>query len=220
MIEVDLNTVTCPLSWAELFGRPTPVDVEIGAGKGRFLLQLALDHPERSFLGVERAHKYHAMLCHRAGRRGVTNVRMLRTTAEDLLFRLLAPASVANLYVLFPDPWPKKRHHKRRLITPEVVDAMRRALEPGGRLFVKTDHPEYAGVIEDVLARASGWAVCDPTAVFSRLPLTGFEVKYLQEGRPIRAFVLEKSTDVGAADRLSRPGRSIHTHEPLEESTP
>ncbi|NOZ77629.1 MAG: tRNA (guanosine(46)-N7)-methyltransferase TrmB [Acidobacteria bacterium] len=195
MTEVDLNGVSCPLSWIELFGRSAPTDVEIGAGKGRFLLELALANPGRNFLGVERAFKYHAMLCRRAARRGVTNVRLVRTTAEDLLFRLLAPASVENLYVLFPDPWPKKRHHKRRLVTPAVVDAAWRALAPGGRLLIKTDHPEYAEVIGDVLAHAQGWAPHDATAVFEGLPLTGFEVKYVQEGRPIRAFVLEKLED-------------------------
>ncbi len=200
MIEVDLNAVTCPLSWTELFGRSEPVDVELGAGKGRFLLEMALTHPGRGFLGVERAYKYHAMVCHRASRRGVTNVRMVRTTAEDLLFRLVAPASVSNLYVLFPDPWPKKRHHKRRLITPEIVEAMRNVLQPGGRLLLKTDHPEYAEVIEDVLGRARGWATCDAQAAFSGLPLTGFEVKYLEEGRPIRAFVLEKTGDAAARE--------------------
>ncbi len=199
MIDIDLNAVGKPLSWSELFGRDARTDVELGSGKGRFLLEMAAAFPERNFLGVERAAKYHRLLCERAAKRGVTNIRMLRTTAEDLLFRLLAPASVGALYVLFPDPWPKKRHHKRRLFTPDTVRAMLRALVPGGRLLVKTDHPEYALWIEEALRTEPRWRWLDPDAAFAGLPLTGFEVKYLDEGRPIRAFALERPDD-GPAD--------------------
>ena len=198
MIEVDLNAVAVPLVWEELFGSPMPVDVEIGSGKGRFLLELAARHPERGFLGVERAAKYHRLVCERAAKRGLTNVRQLRTTAEDLLFRLLPPASVGNLYVLFPDPWPKKRHHKRRLITPEVVEAMTRALVPGGRLLVKTDHPGYAEVIAGVLSGAAGLEALPAAEAFAGLPPTGFETKYLREGRPIHAFALRKPAAGGS----------------------
>ncbi|HHQ49227.1 MAG TPA: tRNA (guanosine(46)-N7)-methyltransferase TrmB, partial [Acidobacteria bacterium] len=155
MIDVDLNEVSVPLVWEQLFGRPDPPEVEIGAGKGRFLLEMAALHPERSLLGVERAAKYHDLVCRRAARRGIGTIRMLRTTAEDLFFRLLRPASVANIHVYFPDPWPKKRHHKRRLFQPDTVEAMARALVPGGLLLVKTDHGEYAAVIAQVLERSS-----------------------------------------------------------------
>ena len=195
MIELDLNQVAFPLDWAEIFGRTGPVDVEVGSGKGRFLLELAAARPERSFLAVERAAKYHKLCCDRAERRGLDNVRMLRTTAEDLLFRLLPEASVENLYVLFPDPWPKKRHHKRRLVKPEVVAAMGRALVPGGRLLVKTDHDGYAEVIGEVLAAAAGFRPLDPVDAFAGLPLTGFEHKYLDQGRAIHPFALERAAE-------------------------
>jgi len=195
MIELDLNRVAIPLDWQEIFGRPAPVDVEIGSGKGRFLLELAAARPERSLLAVERAAKYFKLCRDRAERRGLDTVRMLRTTAEDLLFRLLAEASVANIYVLFPDPWPKKRHHKRRLVKAEVVEAMRRALVPGGRLLVKTDHEGYAEVIGEVLASAAGFHRLDPDEAFAGLPLTGFEHKYLDQGRAIHAFALERDRD-------------------------
>ncbi len=192
MIDLDLNRVDIPLSWGEVFGRPGPADVEIGAGKGRFLLELAAARPDRDILAVERSAKYHRLCFERAVRRGLTNVRLLRTTAEDLLFRLLPAASVANLYVLFPDPWPKKRHHKRRLVKPEVVAAMGRTLAPGGQLLVKTDHEGYAEVIREVLAAAAGFRPLDPAEAFAGLPLTGFEHKYLDQGRPIHAFGLER----------------------------
>jgi tRNA (guanine-N7-)-methyltransferase len=192
MIDIDLDQVSIPLDWPELFGRDAPTDIDIGAGKGKFLNELATAHPERNLLAVERSAKYHRLCCDRAARRGLTNVRLLRTTGEDLLFRLLAEASVTNMYVLFPDPWPKKRHHKRRLIKPEIVAAMARALVIGGRLLVKSDHADYAEVIGEVLAGAPGLTAIDPDQAFAGLPLTGFEHKYGIEGRAIRAFALEK----------------------------
>ncbi len=192
-IEVDLNQVRVPLCWSELFGRDAPTDLEIGSGKGRFLLELAVAHPERNLLAVERAAKYHRLCSDRAARRGLTNVRLVRTTAEDLLFRLVEPGSVANLYVLFPDPWPKKRHHKRRLFAPEVVDAMVDALRPQGRLLVKSDHGEYAEVIQQVLDGARRLSWLDSEAAFADLPVTGFEHKYLDQGRTIFAFACENT---------------------------
>ena len=191
-IDIDLNSATVPLHWPQLFGVDGPVHVEIGSGKGRFLLKLAAERPELSLLAVERAAKYHRLVCDKAGRRGLENVRLLRTTAEDLLFRLLAPNSVDALYVLFPDPWPKKRHHKRRLFTPDVTQAMVRCLKPGAPLLVKSDHPAYAEVIEGVLRQTEGLIHTDPEQAFSALPQTGFESKYVVEGRKIHAFSMMK----------------------------
>ena len=193
MIDVDLDRVEIPLSWAELFGREAPTDVEIGSGKGKFLNELAVARPDRNFLAVERSGKYHRLCCDRAARRGLSNVRLVRTTGEDLLFRLLADASVSNLYVLFPDPWPKKRHHKRRFFKAENVVAVARVLTSGGRLLVKSDHEDYALVIGEVLAKAPGLTSIDPTEGFEGLPLTGFESKYLVDGRKIHSFALEKT---------------------------
>ena len=194
MIDLDLNQVDVPLQWPEIFGRSAPVDIEIGSGKGKFLLELAASQPERDLLAIERAGKYHRLCCDRAARRGISNVRLLRTTAEDLLFRLLNERSVERVYVLFPDPWPKKRHHKRRLIKPDVVAAMNQALIPGGRLLVKTDHEGYSEVISEVLQGAVGFSVLDPQEAFAGLPETGFEAKYRDQERPIYPFALQKTT--------------------------
>lgn len=193
MIDVDLNDSTIPLDWQELFGRDLPTEVEIGSGKGRFLLELAAEDPDRNLLAVERAAKYHRLCCERAAKRGLTNVRLIRTTAEDLLFRLLAPGTVATLYVLFPDPWPKKRHHKRRLFKPEVVPAMTAALRPGGRLLVKSDHSGYADLIREVLDAAPGLQLLDAERAFADLPLSGFEHKYLDQGRAIFSFAYQRA---------------------------
>jgi tRNA (guanine-N7-)-methyltransferase len=192
MIDLDLDRVAIPLNWPEIFGRDAPTDVEIGAGKGKFLNEIATAMPDRNFLAVERSRKYHRLCCDRAARRGLSNIRLLHTTAEDLLFRLLAPASVTTFFVLFPDPWPKKRHHKRRFFKPEVVQALTRALQPSGRLLVKSDHEAYSDVIADVLAAADGLQTIDADEAFAALPVTGFEHKYLAEGRTIRAFAMTR----------------------------
>jgi tRNA (guanine-N7-)-methyltransferase len=194
MIDVDLNQVAIPLSWSQLFGREAPTDVEIGSGKGKFLNELAVARPDRNILAVERSAKYHRLCCDRVARRGLTNVRLLRTAGEDLLFRLLAQATVETFFVLFSDPWPKKRHHKRRFFTPNNVDAMHRALLPGGRLLVKSDHHDYAAVIAEVLGAASGFTAIDVEEAFADLPQTGFEHKYIVDGRSIHTFALEKSS--------------------------
>jgi len=192
MIDVDLNQVAIPLSWPNLFGRDAPTDVEIGSGKGKFLNELATAHPERNILAVERSAKYHRLCCDRAARRGLENVRLIRTTGEDLLFRLLAKGSVESFYVLFSDPWPKKRHHKRRFFTPDNVAALHRALAPGGRLLVKSDHDAYAAVIGEVLSTAPGFNTIESEEAFAGLPQTGFEHKYVIDGRRIHSFALKK----------------------------
>jgi tRNA (guanine-N7-)-methyltransferase len=192
MIDLDLDTIGVPLVWSEIFGREAPTDVEIGSGKGKFLNENAALHPERNMLAVERSPKYQRLCCDRAARRGLENVRLVRTTGEDLLFRLLAAASVETFYVLFPDPWPKKRHHKRRFIKPEVVAAIGRALVPGGSLLVKSDHEGYAEVIDDVLANSPGFERVDPARAFAGLPVTGFELKYLADGRTIHSFAVRR----------------------------
>jgi len=192
MIDLDLDQMSIPLVWSEIFGREALTDIEIGSGKGKFLNEMAALHPERNLLAVERSAKYQRLGCDRAARRGLSNVRLVRTTGEDLLLRLLAEGSVHTFFVLFSDPWPKKRHHKRRFIKPETVAAMGRALVPGGRLLIKSDHEEYADVIADVVSDAPGFERLDPAEAFAGLPVTGFERKYLAEGRTIHSFALQK----------------------------
>lgn len=192
MIDLDLDRVAIPLAWTEVFGRSAPVDVEIGAGKGKFLNEMAALNADRDFLAVERSAKYQRLCCDRAARRGLGNVRLIRTTGEDLLFRLLGAESVSTFFVLFPDPWPKKRHHKRRFVQPETVAAAGRALVPGGRLLIKSDHEEYSRVIAEVLETVSGFDHLDPAPAFAGLPVTGFEQKYLVQGRAIHSFALQK----------------------------
>ncbi len=194
MVELDEIMVTPEqvaevVDFARLFGNDRLVELEIGCGKGGFLLEQAREQPERNYVGVEWAGKYFRYAADRMRRWGVTNVRLIRTDARHLVCRQLRPDSLAALHVYHPDPWPKKRHHKRRLFTPEFAAAAVRALRPAARLAVQTDHEEYFQIIRSLLAGQSGLA---PTAfadadcgAAETQTGTNFEVKYLREGRVI-----------------------------------
>ena len=176
------------LDWEAVFGRKAPVEVEIGIGKGRFLLAAAQARPEVDHLGVEWANEFLRIAEERALKRGLENVRFVRVDARELVARAFPPSSVRALYVFYPDPWPKKRHHKRRFFQPATLDAVSRLLESDARLHVATDHDEYWSNIEPLV---------DSHPSFERLPdfggegfpgdpsqpLTNFEAKYEVEGR-------------------------------------
>jgi tRNA (guanine-N7-)-methyltransferase len=187
-LRLDPDAALAGLDWAEVFGRTGRVEVEIGIGKGRFLLAAAEARPDVLHFGVEWANEYLRIAEERAGKRALENVRFVRVDAGELVRRALPESSVSAFYVFYPDPWPKKRHHKRRFLQPVNADAMARALVPGGWLHVATDHEEYWQVIEPLLdghpafAREPGFGGPEfplPTDG----PLTNFEAKYVVEGR-------------------------------------
>ncbi len=189
---LELAEARLPFESRQLFGAPLPLEVELGVGKGRFLLEWATAHPETGVLGVERARKYLEMTALRAARAGLANVRLVHTTAEDLLFRCLAPGGVAAVHVYFPDPWPKKRHHKRRFFRPDNVARLAEVLAPGGLLRVKTDHARYGEVIREVVAAEPRLAAVAVDAAFDGIPATHFEAKYEREERPVFRFAYRK----------------------------
>lgn len=183
-----LDEVPLPLRAEAIFGRPCPLELELGVGKGRFAIAWAQSHPEIGLLGVERARKYLELSALRAARAGVGNLRLAHTTAEDLLFRCLPEASVSAVHVYFPDPWPKKRHHKRRFFKPENVARLAEIMASGALLRVKTDHPEYAAVIAEVVGGNERFAPEDGEEAFSEIPPTHFEIKYQGQGRQVFRF--------------------------------
>jgi tRNA (guanine-N7-)-methyltransferase len=185
---LDLGSVGRPLDPRELFGAPLPIEIELGVGKGRFLIARAASMPGTGFIGVERCRTYATMAAERISRQSVPNVRIVRTTAEDLLFRCLGDATVEVVHVYFPDPWPKKRHLKRRLLGPANVGRIAEVLVPGGRLLVKTDHEGYAAVIAEVLAGEPRLVALDAAEAFAGLPQTHYELKFAREGRLVHAF--------------------------------
>lgn len=133
-----------PLAFGALFGRDAPRTLEIGFGNGENLAALARAHPERDFLGIEVHRPGAGRLLLTLEQQQLTNVRVICHDAVEVLERQIAPASLAEILILFPDPWPKKRHHKRRLVQPPFVALIERALCPGGVLRLATDWQPYA----------------------------------------------------------------------------
>jgi tRNA (guanine-N7-)-methyltransferase len=191
-IVLDLDCIRLPLSSTDLFGAAVPLELELGVGKGRFMLEWADAHREVGLLGVERARKYVELAARRAARAGLANVRLVHTTAEDVLFRCLGESSVAAVHVYFPDPWPKKRHRKRRFFRPETVARVAEVLLPGGVLRVKTDHQAYAAVIEEVLRGETRLESVAAAAAFDGIQPTNFEIKYAREARPVARFAFRR----------------------------
>ena len=140
-------------SAAESFQREAPLEVDLGCGRGRFLVARAAAHPERNFLGVDRLMLRLRKLDRRAFDAGLTNIRLIRGDTETVLRDQLSPQSIAVCYVFFPDPWPKRRHHGRRLVSPAFVDHMDRLLAPDGLIHMATDHADYYKAMQAVWDR-------------------------------------------------------------------
>ena len=175
-----------PVDLVSLFGRAAPVELEIGTGKGRFLLESAAAHPERSWLGLEIETEYCVLARLRAARRGLSNVRIEPLDGREFVIRRVAPASLAGLHVYFPDPWPKRRHQKRRIFRPELLALARRALVPGGELRVATDHAEYGEAIRRLLAEHAHLFTPLPWPADEGAPLpTNYALKWQRLGRPL-----------------------------------
>ncbi len=183
-----------PVDFAAVFGRRAPVEMEIGVGKGRFLLAAAAAQPERDFFGLEIEPEYAAITRLRAERAGLANVRCERLDGKAFVLRRLAPGSLAALHVYFPDPWPKKRHHKRRLVDPEWAAAAARALAPGGFLKVASDHAEYFGVMDAVLSAEPLLARLSEEEAGAWTAGTSYEAKFVKSGRPIARAVFRRQT--------------------------
>lgn len=196
-VALKSDYLTGLLDLAQIFGRPSPVHVEIGSGKGTFLLRAAQAQPEVNFLGIEWARRFYRHAVDRIGRWGLTNVRIIRTDALAFLADSMPPASVACLHVYFPDPWPKQRHHKRRLIQAANLPILIRCLEPAGRLQLATDHAEY---FERMQATVRAFSDDLEAAEFIR-PAgadegewtgTNYERKYLKDGRTTYTLAARK----------------------------
>jgi tRNA (guanine-N7-)-methyltransferase len=192
-VVLDLGRVARPLAVAELFGAALPLEIELGVGKGRFLLERAASLPQVAFIGVERTNKYLKMAAGHVARARLANVRLARTTAEDLLFRCLGDATVRAVHVYFPDPWPKKRHQKRRMLGPGNIARIADVLVPGGMLLIKTDHDGYAAAIREALAAEPRLVAVDGETALGGLPATHYELRFALEGRAVHAFALRRA---------------------------
>jgi len=171
------------LDFEQLFGNESPVVVEIGSGKGRFLIGSALEQPEVNFLGIEKSLHYHRVIRERVGKRSLRNVRLINHDAFLVLQKMFGDESVAEIHIYFPDPWPRKREQKRRIIRPEALAEMRRVLVPGGSGVYVTDHREYFEAAAPLIAQFFESESRIPGPADS--PRTNYEAKYRAEGREI-----------------------------------
>ena len=170
-----------PLDFVALFGRRAPVVLEIGSGMGETTVRIALDNPENDYLAVEVHAPGVGSLLRRVEEEGLTNVRVVQHDAVEVLRDMLPPGSLAAIHVFFPDPWPKKRHHKRRLVQPAFAALAASRLIPGGRLHVATDWQEYAERILEVLAATPG--LRNTAEGFAPRPPWRPETKFERRGR-------------------------------------
>ena len=176
-----------PLDFQAAFGNAHPVVLEIGFGMGETTAAIAAAHPAINFLGVEMHLPGVGALLRRIDAQRLANVRVLRHDAVEVVERMIAPASLSGIHVYFPDPWPKKRHHKRRLLHAAFVHALALRLAPGGYLHVATDWQPYA---EEILATLAAEPLLRNTAqAFAPRPawrpLTKFEQRGLARGHAV-----------------------------------
>jgi tRNA (guanine-N7-)-methyltransferase len=185
-----------PLDWGAVFGNDHPVEVEVGCGKGLFLLNASEACPGVNFLGIEVVRKYQLFTATRLAKRGRGNVRVACADARAFLRDHVAAGSVRAVHVYFPDPWWKKRHQKRRVFTEEFAATCARVLRPGGTLYVATDVADYAELVRGLVAGHAPLRELPPPA--GRDPahdldyLTNFERKFRKEGRPIHRLCYGK----------------------------
>jgi tRNA (guanine-N7-)-methyltransferase len=193
-----------PLDLGGWFGetrRDCPLELEIGSGKGTFLVQQAEASVNVNYIGLEYARGFWRYAADRCRRRGLDNIRMVHIEAGAFVRNYVPVGSLRCVHVYFPDPWPKKRHHKRRLIQAPFLAQLHRVLHPHGQVRLATDHSAYfqwmteqADLVADLFERT---AFEPPTSAGEgELVGTNFERKYRREGRPFHAMILRRHDQV------------------------
>ncbi len=183
-----------PLDLDAVFGRRGPKILEIGFGMGETTATIAAAHPENDYLGIEVHTPGVGSLLKQIGERGLSNLRLIQHDAVEVLHEMIAPASLDGAHIFFPDPWPKKRHHKRRLVQADFVALLASRLKPGGYLHLATDWEEYA---EQMLAVLSAEPQLENTAAGyaqrpAYRPQTKFETRGLKLGHGVWDIVFRK----------------------------
>lgn len=181
-----------PLDTRAWFGRQAPVVLEIGCGSGISTLAMAKEEPGIDVVAVEVYRRGLAQLLCAIDRDKVSNIRLIRGNAVDVLQRLIAPGSLTGVRVFFPDPWPKARHHKRRFLQPGTIGLIADRLLPGGVLHIATDHAGYAEHIAEVGAGEPRLRPADPDgalAISVKRPTTKYETKAQEAGSAVTEFI-------------------------------
>jgi len=184
------------INFKKLFGRDCPVVLEIGFGNGDSLATMAAQNPDRCYLGVEVHRPGVGSLLQSIERQGLTNVRVSMADSIELLQQQIEDQSLSAVQIYFPDPWPKARHHKRRLIQSGFVQLLHRKLKPGGTLHLATDWPDYAEHMLAVLEAADGFTNLSGAGEWlprpEWRPLTKFERRGLNLGHPVHDLLYRR----------------------------
>ncbi len=181
-----------------LFGNSNPLALEIGCGIGDFMVQLARQNPGTNFLAIDIYNKGCHKTCQRIDQAGLDNVRVLRMEARYLLVKHFEKQSLAAVYINCPDPWPKKRHRRRRLVGQEFLELVRYFLVPGGDLYFSTDFVDYAEQVAEALPCVAGFHNCLEAPLVHDLPgypLSKYMHRFLQLGQPIHFIHYRRQTD-------------------------
>lgn len=182
-----MSSIVEPLDLAEFFPKTQPLEVELGCGDASFLVEYARQNPGKNFIGVERLLGRISKLDRKGRRAGLQNLRGVRIESSYFLQWLLPPQSVSALHIYFPDPWPKKRHHKNRLINENFPPLARAALAPGGKIYLRTDDEYYFQQMTGVFSADKNFKKIETPSELSGL-LTDFERDFNSKGvRTLRA---------------------------------
>jgi tRNA (guanine-N7-)-methyltransferase len=204
--EVDLRQLQLPLPIDDLAPGDGAWEVELGFGKGRYVLRRAREARGERLLGVEIAAPYYRLARDRAARRGLHNLVLVRGEAVYLMATSLPTTFADAVHVYFPDPWPKDRHRKRRLFDSETVDLVLGLLRPGGELCFATDFLEYGEFVGSLLAAHPAMEVEVVEGAWPEGPRTNYEAKFVAAGRPVVRLVATRRS-APAADLLHPAGR-------------
>jgi tRNA (guanine-N7-)-methyltransferase len=184
-------SLTNRLDLEKIFGRRAPLHVDLGCGDGSFLCALAQRLPDKNFLGIERLSARIRSSARKAASLG--NVRLLQMESSYAVRYLLPAESVETFYLLFPDPWPKRRHHRRRIVTPDFLTSVHVALEQNGITYIATDHLDYFRKIKEIAESIPGFAIEDRDV---DLPRSRFRLIFEQRSAQIYWLALRKVSPV------------------------
>ncbi len=198
-VAISPDNLVGQIDFSSVWTQNAPIELEIGSGKGTFLVAQAKAFPDINFLGIEWANKFYKYAVDRMERWGLSNVRLLRTDAAIFIRQHVPDASIQMFHLYFPDPWPKKRHHKRRFFCDENLAQIHRILKPAGIINIATDHENYFEQMTDVANRVIQAGTFDEISFIhpagakdGELVGTNYERKYIKEGRNTYTLALQK----------------------------
>ncbi|HEY1583102.1 MAG TPA: tRNA (guanosine(46)-N7)-methyltransferase TrmB, partial [Chthoniobacterales bacterium] len=188
-VELIPENYFASLELAKIFPQSGRLEVDLGCGDGSFVIEMAARHPERNFVGIEKLEGRVETACRKGARRGLRNLRVMRIETSYAIQYLLPPGSTAVVHLLFPDPWPKRKHKRRRIVTPDFLALVHKLLAADGCLHLATDQQSYFERIRDAVA--SSPFIEDPE-MGEEYPPTTFEKRFVAQGLPIYRLLLRK----------------------------